>query len=98
MIFSSSKYDRLECRSDEMYSIQNYVTKFVSDLRQVGGFLWVLWFSQQQQQNPRLYDITEKLWKVVLNTIIVALFDRSDAVKTKKSNCVEIVVDTTKLK
>jgi len=26
----------------EMYSIQDYVIKFVSDLRQVGGFVWVL--------------------------------------------------------
>ena len=25
-------------------SIQHYVIKFVSDLRQVSGFLWVLWF------------------------------------------------------
>jgi hypothetical protein len=28
----------------EAYSIQHYVIKFVSDLRQVGGFLRVLWF------------------------------------------------------
>ena len=28
----------------EVYSIQLYVIKFVSDLRQVGGFLRVLWF------------------------------------------------------
>ena len=28
----------------EVYSIQHYVTKFVSDLRQIGGFLWVLQF------------------------------------------------------
>jgi hypothetical protein len=28
-----------------VYSIQHYVIKFVSDLRQVGGFLWVLWFT-----------------------------------------------------
>ena len=26
----------------QVYSIQHYVIKFVSDLRQVGGFLWVL--------------------------------------------------------
>ena len=26
----------------EVYSIQRYVIKFVSDLRQVSGFLWVL--------------------------------------------------------
>jgi len=26
----------------EAYSIQHYVTKFVNDLRQVGGFLWAL--------------------------------------------------------
>ena len=29
----------------EVYSIQHYVIKFVSDLRQVGGILWVLRFS-----------------------------------------------------
>ena len=28
----------------EVYSIQHYVIKFVSDLRQVGGFLWVILF------------------------------------------------------
>ena len=28
-----------EFRSGEVYSIQHYVIKFVSDLRQVGGFL-----------------------------------------------------------
>jgi len=28
----------------EVYSIQDYVIKFVSDLRQIGGFLVVLWF------------------------------------------------------
>jgi len=26
----------------EVYSIQHYVIKFVSDLRQVGGVLWIL--------------------------------------------------------
>jgi hypothetical protein len=28
----------------EVYSIQHYVIKFVSDLRKVGGFLWMLRF------------------------------------------------------
>jgi hypothetical protein len=28
----------------EVYSIQLYVIKFVKDLRQIGRFLWVLWF------------------------------------------------------
>jgi hypothetical protein len=28
-----------ESRSGDVYSIQHYVIKFVSDLRQVGGFL-----------------------------------------------------------
>ena len=28
----------------EVYSIQHYVIKFVSDLRQVGGFPLLLWF------------------------------------------------------
>jgi hypothetical protein len=31
--------------SFKMYSAQLYVIKFVSYLRQVGGFLQVLWFS-----------------------------------------------------
>jgi hypothetical protein len=30
--------------SFEVYSIQHYVIKFVSDLRQVAGFLQLLWF------------------------------------------------------
>ena len=30
-----------------VYLIQYYVIKFVSDLRQVGGFLWVLLFPPQ---------------------------------------------------
>ena len=29
---------------DEVYSIQHYVIKFVSDVRQVSGFLRILWF------------------------------------------------------
>ena len=28
----------------EVYLMQHYVIKFVSDLRYVDGFLWVLWF------------------------------------------------------
>jgi hypothetical protein len=43
---------------DEMYSIQQYVIKFVSDLQQVGGFLWVLRFPPSIKFNS--HDITEK--------------------------------------
>jgi hypothetical protein len=31
----------------KVYSMQHYVIKFVSDLRQVSGFLWVLRFPPQ---------------------------------------------------
>jgi hypothetical protein len=31
--------------------MQHYVIKFVSDLQQVSGFLWVLWFPQPNQYN-----------------------------------------------
>jgi len=51
----------------EVYSIQHYVIKFVSDLRQVGGFLLVLRFPPPIT-NDR-HDITEILLKVALNTI-----------------------------
>ena len=37
----------------EVYSIQHYVIKFVSDLRQVSGFLQVLWFPPQKYWQPR---------------------------------------------
>ena len=49
----------------EVYSIQLYVIKFVSDLLQVDGFLWVLKFPPP----IKLTDITEKLLKMVLNTL-----------------------------
>jgi hypothetical protein len=47
----------------EMYSIQHYVIKFVSDLRQVGGFLQVL------TNKTDCHDLTEILLKVALNTV-----------------------------
>jgi len=43
-----SAYKHLSCEfesfSGEVYSMQHYVIKFVSDLRRVGGFLRALWF------------------------------------------------------
>jgi hypothetical protein len=39
----------------EMYSIQNYVIKFVSDLRQVGVFLRVLRFAPPIKLTPTIY-------------------------------------------
>jgi len=49
----------------EVYSIQHYVLKFVSDLRQAGGFLWVIQFTRQKND---CQDIAEILLKVGLNT------------------------------
>ena len=47
-IYAISAYHHELCEfepcSDEVYSIQHYVIKFVSDLRQVSGFLRVLQF------------------------------------------------------
>jgi hypothetical protein len=55
----------------EVYSIQHYVIQFVSDLRRVGDFLWVLQFPTPIKTDRR--DITEILLKVVLSTIILTL-------------------------
>ena len=52
---------------DEVYSIQHYVIKFVSDLRQVGSFSLSTLVSTTNK-NDR-HDITEILLKVALNTI-----------------------------
>ena len=48
----------------EVYSIQHYVIKFVSEMQQLGGFLW---FSSTNKTDR--HNITEILWKVALNTI-----------------------------
>jgi hypothetical protein len=50
---------------DEVYSIQHYVIKFVSDLGQVNGFLRVLRFPPPIKTDR--HDITEILLKVELN-------------------------------
>jgi hypothetical protein len=43
-----------ESLSDEVYSIQHYMLKFVSDLRQVDGFLRVLQFSPPIKQTATI--------------------------------------------
>jgi len=49
----------------EMYSIQHYVIEFVSDLRQVGGFLPGTPVSSTNKTDH--HDIIEILLKVALN-------------------------------
>ena len=51
--------------------MQHYVIKFVSDLRQVVGFLWVLRFPLKYKTDR--HDMTEILLKVALNTIALTL-------------------------
>ena len=51
----------------EVYSIQHYVIKFVSDLRQVGGFLSRGTPISSTNKTDR-HDITEILLQVALNT------------------------------
>jgi hypothetical protein len=45
MVWCLTPLCEFESRSGEVYSIQHYVIKFVSDLPQVGGFLRELRFS-----------------------------------------------------
>ena len=52
----------------EVYSIQMYMIKLFSDLRQVGGFLQVLRFPPPIKLTTTI--ITETLLKVALNTIV----------------------------
>jgi hypothetical protein len=51
-----------------MFLLQHYVIKFVSDLRQVGGFLQVFWFPPQIKLIATIY-IAEILLKVALITL-----------------------------
>jgi hypothetical protein len=50
----------------EVYSIEYYVIKFVRDLRQVDGFLWVLRFPPPIKLTAIIAEI---LLKVALTTI-----------------------------
>ena len=53
----------------KVYSIQHYMIKFVSDLRQVSGFLRVFRFPPSKKIDSRSHDITKILLKLALNTI-----------------------------
>jgi len=55
----------------EVYSTQHYVIKFVSDLRQVGGFLPGTLVSSTNKTDR--HDITEILMKMALNTMNLKL-------------------------
>ena len=58
----SAYHQRCECdsRSGEVYLIQHYVIKFVSDLRQVGGFLQVLRLPPPMKLTTTIYN-----WNIV---------------------------------
>ena len=53
----------------EVYSIQHYVIKFISDLQQVSDFLQIRWFPPPIKLSDRHDIITEILLNVALNTI-----------------------------
>jgi hypothetical protein len=61
---SVGSYSPVHC---EMYSIQQYVIKFVRDLGEVGGFLRETPVSSTNKTDR--HDIAEILLKVALNTI-----------------------------
>ena len=42
--FRDVTISRKYCKENKVINVQHYVTKFVSDLRQVVGFLWTLKF------------------------------------------------------
>ena len=56
----------------EVYSVQHYVIKFVSDLRQVGGLLRVLQFLPSKTDSHN--NINEILLKIALNTKLIVVF------------------------
>jgi hypothetical protein len=80
-------------RSGKVYSIQHYVIKFDSDLRQVGGFLRIFQFPTPRynwniaendvKHHNQMHTITHEL-----KTISLVLSERKDAVFfLKYNNC-----------
>jgi hypothetical protein len=70
----------------DVYSIQHYVIKFVSDLRQVGGFLRVLWFSPPIKLTPQYnWNIVESDVKHHKpNPLIKQLWNITNVISTRK--------------
>jgi hypothetical protein len=58
--------------NDEVYSIQHYVIKFVSDLQQVCGFLQVTPVSSTSKTDH--HDITEVLFLILYTDTKMTLF------------------------
>ena len=52
-IYAISAYHHWCCEFESWswWGVQHYVIKFVSDLRQIGGFLWVVWFPPRYNWN-----------------------------------------------
>ena len=71
MVVGFTKVVSLNPAHDKVYSIQQYVIKFVSDLRQVAGFLQFP--PPKKKLTAIIYNITEILLEVALNTIILTL-------------------------
>ena len=67
--YAISAYHHWFCEFESRpgWGVQHYVIKFVSDLRQVGSFLRVLWFYSTNKTDS--HDIAEILLKVALSTI-----------------------------
>ena len=68
--YAISSYHHCCCKfeSRSWRGVQHYMIMFASDLRQVGGFLWVLRFPPSIKLNAK-HDIAEILLKVALSTI-----------------------------
>jgi hypothetical protein len=70
-----------------MYSVQHYVIKFVSGLRQVGGF---------STNETDCHDITEILLKVALKTVSLAyMFLHPCVVRNVYANLTKNIIDIT---
>jgi hypothetical protein len=67
--YASSAYHHWCCEFESRSGrgVQHYVIKFISDLRQVDGFLRVFRFPPSSKTDR--HDITEILLKVAINTI-----------------------------
>ena len=68
-VIITSKFVSSNSTQSKLYSIEQYVIKFVSDLGKVDGFLWVLRFPSQIKLTTTIYIVTEILLKVPLITI-----------------------------
>ena len=69
----TDKLHHMNPANGEVYSIQHYVIKFVSDLQQVGGFLQVLRFPPPIKLTVTIFSVNKTTFKLPVHVFLITI-------------------------